>query len=232
MTSLTFAGARQAETIARETAVQTRHEIEQRPGGLQAFREQLIFKSLVTPEEDQTLAVFYANGHVPHDTIATIAERVEPYHAILESGIPIVEDLADQEAFVSAVTEKNHNAGVSEALGPSRYFAVAVFDPAHPDRQIGSLGFQVFCHRQGPATIHTSYYVAAPEYRGLGLSQPLVDYVNRTAIHYIEHARPEALAEGKIYQFIESTPPKRTSTQNLLLDTAEAWISSPVEKCG
>jgi hypothetical protein len=193
----------------RKAANKTKALVDGRPGGVQAFREGINFVPLysdsrTTPENEKLLDEFLD---------------------VLASGI-LAEELVPRENFLHALTVNNRENLFSGVLGPHKYFALAVIAPNIG--MVGAIGFQVFAHLTGPATLHGSYYALRPDYRGCGLSHLMLRTVADQAVEFIASARPEAFNEGYIFQFIETNDIAQMTLAERLED--EAIALHPLER--
>jgi hypothetical protein len=177
----------------------------------QATREQI-------DAQEGGIAAFHRNIRVEHIGDPGAGELQE-FHAVLRRGI-LPNELVPMNDFVAALGPKNDDRALQEAIGPYRYFGLALRSPAN--ETIGAAGFAVFCHRQGPATIHASYYALLPRFRGLRLVRLMLDEVARTAIGFVADARPAAFDSGPVVQFLEANGIADMTLGDRLLDEAIA----------
>jgi len=193
----TYATAAQEALSNRETALRKKQELASKPGGVNAFLSGVTIAPIDVEKELQT------------------------YHDVLASGI-LPEELVGVEVFRDIMLNLNNEQLFQDALGPSRYFTLGVKDPE--GKMIGAIGMAVFCHKEGPATIHGSFHVLLPEYRALGIGNRMMDAVPQVAANYIasQEGRPGALAAGKVIHFIETNDIKSMTVADSLMDRVMA----------
>jgi hypothetical protein len=181
-------------TAAKQAA---RDRIAAQPGGIAGFRQNIRVEHIGDPG----------------------AGKLHEFHAVLRRGI-LPNELVPLNDFVAALGPKNDDLAFQEAIGPYRYFGLALRSPAN--ETIGAAGFAVFCHREGPATLHASYYALLPRFRGLGLVRLMLDEVARTAVHFVADTRPTAFDSGPVVQFLEANGIADMTLGDRLLDEAIA----------
>jgi GNAT superfamily N-acetyltransferase len=192
-----YAGAATAAAINNEAALAMRRHVRQQPGGLATFRRRLHIESIGTPA----------------------AGSLDEYYAVLRSSI-LPDELVPLADFTAALGPKNIDPILKDAIGPYRYYALALRAPGYGT--IGAAGFAAFCHRRGPATMHASYYALLPAFRRLGLGRLLIDAATETTIRFVVTARPTALDAGSVVQFIEVNDIADMTLRDRLLDEAIA----------
>lgn len=184
-------------------ARQTRAMIEQRDGGIDAFRLNIRIEWLT----------------------AASAEGLADFHAVLRASI-LPDEIVPNEDFVTALGLKNEDVTLQRAFGPYRYFALAL--RTEKDGMIGVAGFAVFCHRTGPATIHTSYCALLPRFRGLRLIRLLLNTAAQYAVDFVGETRRSAFTAGPLFEFIEVNSIANMTLGDRLLD--EAIARHPLER--
>lgn len=192
-----FREAADRATASARVAHAMRQRIETRDGGRAAFRQAIRFEPIE----------------------ASDATALREFHALLAQAI-LPRELVPLGDFAAALGPKNTDPAVQAALGPYRYVCLA----ARTDRDglIGAAGFATFCHCEGPATLHASYYALRPEFRGFGLGRRLLQAAADTAVAFAAAARPDALAAGPILHFIETTAYAHMTLAERLWDEAAA----------
>lgn len=187
------AAARGADSIAAATAM--RNRIERQKGGVADFRHRLGLQQL------------------HHDAV----DALDEFYQVLRSGI-LPDELVPIEDFIAALGSKNADQAFQQAIGPYRYFCLAL--RARDHGTIGAAGFVTFCHQHGPATMHASYYAVLPCFRRLGLGRLLLTAAAETAIGFVASTRPEAFDAGPMVQFIEANDIAHMTLRERLLDEA------------
>jgi GNAT superfamily N-acetyltransferase len=193
----TYADARARAAINNAAKQAMRDRIAAQEGGLEGFRQTIRIEHIGDPG----------------------AGDLQEFHAVLRHSI-LPSELVPLDDFVTALGPKNEDRAFLEAIGPYRYFGLALRSPA--EETIGAAGFAVFCHRQGPATLHASYYALLPRFRGLGLVRLMLAEVARTAVRFVAEARPGAFDSGPVVQFLEANGIADMTLEDRLLDEAIA----------
>jgi hypothetical protein len=163
----TYEDAAAQAALNNAATLATRQRIAQAKGGIEAFRR---------------------NVHIEHFGDPEVGD-LDEFHSVLRRGI-LPSELVPLNDFIAALGPKNNDHTFQEAIGPYRYFGLALRTAS--GATIGAAGFAVFCHRLGPATLHASYDALLPHFRGLGLLRLLLNEVSCTAIRFIAETRPAA----------------------------------------
>lgn len=184
-------------SVNKDAAREIREQIDKSPGGLDGFRQSIQFETIDNPA----------------------SPALRDFHAVLASGI-VPGLLVPIEDFASALGPKNADPAFQRMLGPYRYDCLVASTEQHG--LIGAAGFVTFCHRQGPATLHTSYCAVLPAFRGLRLVRGVLEATTRIAIRFIEGARPAAFDAGPVVHFIETHDIGEMTLGDRLLEEAMA----------
>jgi GNAT superfamily N-acetyltransferase len=188
------ASFQEAEARARanaDAAREVRQHLEQTEGGVDGFLQRVRIAPIAPP-----------GGAELRDFHAVLAEGILPYQLV-----PIGD-------FVDAIGVMNDNTLFQQALGPYRYVCLAARTDA--DGTIGVAGLIVFCHHDGPATLHASYYAISPAFRSIGLGRRLLNAAADIAMRFVATARPAAWTAGPLVHFIEtSSYPDMTLAERL-----------------
>lgn len=217
--------------LNRDLALAMKAKIEQLPGGIETFCKGIRIESIISDKEYKRIGQFYTlegNNNLPKQVRLEflqssqqirkeIEERLKPYMMILATGI-LPDELVSQTAFHSALTEKDFNPYFQRELGLYRYFALTMRDA--DGIIIGVSGSEVFCHNEGPPTIHGSYCVISPEYRKMGLGIRMVEALIKYSVDFVANKRLDAFKEGRMYLFIEVNDIAKMTLGNRLLDEA------------
>jgi len=197
-TPLNFATASACAAHNRACAEEWRSEIDGQSGGLQGYRNALHVRSL-RDGDSSGLAAFYS---------------------VLEAGI-LPSELVPITDFSDILRERNDNAMMAKALGPYRYFCLAMLDAS--GETIGVSASIVFMHREGVPSLHTSYLAIVPARRGFGFGSLLLDATVKAAVSFLsKHSQSLADPADLMLHFIETNAMANMTLHERLLDEAMA----------
>lgn len=220
-----------------------RAEVSSRPGGLDSFRDRLIFEPVVSAEEQAVLRSHKEGGGIPvseklyQKTLRSIDKKVGEFYKPYEASFPIDEEREARggvkaeagEGFFGIVTERNFDPDLKKLHGEFREFMYVVRDP-DTGKPIGGMNFIVYPAKDGEplegkyaATVHSTYVFFDPEHRNLGLARILMAKRDQICAEYIQQVVPEVAAKSQGFITLsEQNIPELMSPEAYMLDSAMA----------
>lgn len=200
-------------------------------GTVENFHAGLRLESVVSDGEHARMRLFgpvYRWLRLAADSLfkplgESLLAKLDQFYDIYEPCFPLQEERKSKEGFHRNLFNNNFDKKILRAIGDGKYreFCTTLYAP--DGTKIGGVNFGLYIHKNGPPTVHSTYYFLAPEYRGMKLASQLVKLRDQMVMEYLAKTAPKTLRTyGHFLDIAEFNNPEEMSTGGYASDSADA----------